>query len=100
VFSNLDHSFTVDLEDGTAPVEPPTPGGGGPTIRHQPAILRRSLSGCDPARLTPDRSVLASVLPGGVSADPRSQTGRAYATYVAGENESGLRLGPDPPAGR
>ena len=34
-YSNLDYSFTVAHPDGSAAVEPPTPGGGGPSLRKQ-----------------------------------------------------------------
>ncbi len=33
LFDHLDYSFTIDHEDGTAPVVAPTPGGGGPGFR-------------------------------------------------------------------
>ena len=65
VYSNLDYSFTADHEDGTAGVVAPTPGGGGPALRSQLAILKRFLAGFDFLKMVPDRSVIASGVPAG-----------------------------------
>jgi hypothetical protein len=46
LFSHLDYSFTPDHEDGSASIEPPTPGGGGPELRSQFAFLKRFLESC------------------------------------------------------
>src|SRR5262249_37032455 len=43
LFNNLDYSFTVGKEDGTAAVVAPTPGGGSPTLRKQLRFLKEFL---------------------------------------------------------
>jgi hypothetical protein len=47
VFSNLDYSFTTAHPDGGARVVDPTPGGGGPELRRQLAVLKRFFDGLD-----------------------------------------------------
>jgi hypothetical protein len=97
-YSNLDYSFTTDHEDGTAPVEPPTPGGGGPALRRQLAILKRFLAGFDFIAMEPDAKVVASGVPKGASAYALAAPGRAYAIYLAGGTRA--ELGLELPAGR
>ncbi|MCA1685789.1 MAG: hypothetical protein LC745_07330 [Planctomycetia bacterium] len=98
VYSNLDYSFTPDHEDGTARVVAPTPGGGGPALRSQLAILKRFLSGFDFLKMVPDRSVIASGVPAGASAYALAEPGRAYAIYVSGGSR--VELGLNLPAGK
>lgn len=98
VYSNLDYSFTIDHEDGTARVESPTPGGGGPSLRNQLAILRRFLSGFDLVKLQPDPAVIASGVPQGASAHALAEPGRAYTIYLLGGTRA--ELGLELPAGR
>ena len=98
VYSNLDYSFTTDHEDGTARVESPTPGGGGPSLRAQLATLRQFLSEFEFLRMAPDRAVIASGVPVGASVSVLSQPGHAYAIYLAGGSRATLTL--DLPAGR
>jgi hypothetical protein len=93
-FSNLDYSFTAALPDGTAPVEPPTPGGGGPRLRKQLSVLRDFLSGFDFLHMAPDAPALLGS-PG--RAWVLSQKGKAYAVYVNGGERGNVRL--DLPAG-
>src|SRR5437588_10028814 len=90
VYSNLDYSFTADHEDGTAKVVAPTPGGGGPALRSQLAILKRFLAGFDFLKMVPDRSVIASGVPAGASAYALAQPGRAHAIYVLGGTRADL----------
>ena len=98
VYSNLDYSFTPDHEDGTARVVAPTPGGGGPALRGQLAILKRFLAGFDFLKMVPDRSVIASGVPAGASAYALAEPGRAYAIYVLGGTRA--ELGLNLPAGK
>ena len=95
VYSNLDYSFTADHEDGTARVVAPTPGGGGPALRSQLAILKRFLAGFDFLKMAPDRSVIASGVPAGASAYALAEPGRAYAIYV--RRRDPRRAWPEPP---
>ncbi len=98
VYSNLDYSFTADHEDGTARVVAPTPGGGGPALRSQLAILKRFLASFDFLKMVPDRSVIASGVPAGASAYALAEPGRAYAIYVLGGTRADLGL--NLPAGK
>ena len=98
VYSNLDYSFTPDHEDGTARVVAPTPGGGGPALRSQLAILKRFLAGFDFLKMVPDRSVIASGVPAGASAYALAEPGRAYAIYLSGGTRA--ELGLNLPAGK
>jgi hypothetical protein len=98
VYSNLDYSFTTKQPGGTAAVKPPTPGGGGPTLRKQLAILRDFLSGLDFVHMQPDRSVIKGGIPDKASAQALVQPGRAYAIYLSAGNHANLVL--DLPAGR
>jgi hypothetical protein len=98
VFSNLDYSFTVSHPNGTAKVEPPTPGGGGPTLRGQLAILKRFLEGFDFVHMVPDDSVVVGGVPEKATARALAQKGSAYAFYISGGSRSDLVL--DLPAGR
>lgn len=98
-YSNLDYSFTPDREDGTAPVTDPTPGGGGPSLRAQLAILKGFLGGFDFLRMQPDESVIAvRGAAEGAKAWALAEPGEQYAAYVRGG--SGLVLRLDLPAGR
>ena len=63
VFSNLDYSFTAEHEDGTATVEDPTPGGGGPILREQLAILKRFVEGFDLVHLQETKAFIAAIEP-------------------------------------
>ena len=96
VYSNLDYSFTPDAEDGSAKVEPPTPGGGGRELRRQLKVLRDVMYGFDFVRMKPDVDVVASV-PEGVTARALAVPGRQYAVYlsrvVAEKNQQGKETG-------
>ncbi len=98
VYSNLDYSFTPDHEDGTARVVAPTPGGGGPALRSQLAILKRFLAGFDFLKMVPDRSVIASGVPAGATSYALAEPGRAYAIYV--REGTRAELGLNLPAGK
>ena len=65
-YSNLDYSFTVGHEQGTAPIN--APGGGGPELRKQLQILKEFIDGFDFIRMKPDDAVIKSKLPKGVTA--------------------------------
>jgi hypothetical protein len=95
VFSNLDYSFTVGKEDGSAGID--APGGGGVMLRAQLRVLKDFLEGFDLVRMHPEPRALAAYaiqggnLPGGatrVLADP----GKAYAIYIRGGTRADLTL--------
>lgn len=91
-FSNLDYSYTVRHPDGTAKVEAPTPGGGGPALRTQLAILRAFLAGFDFVRMAPDTALIRGGVPAKATARALSTPGKAYAIYVNGGTRAKLEL--------
>jgi hypothetical protein len=100
--SNLDYSFTTEHEDGTAKVEEPTPGGGGPALRTQLATLKRFLEALDFPRMR--RAAEGSIVfrPQG-RAEARNaialtEPGRAYAVYLRDGGPGDVEL--ELPAGR
>ena len=97
-FSNLDYSFTVAHPDGSAAVEPPTPGGGGPSLRKQLSTLRGFLAGFDFVHMVPDPSVIKRGVPDKARAQVLALRGRAYAIYLNSGTRADLVL--ELPAGR
>ena len=57
VYSNLDYSYSAAHPDGTAKVTT-SPGGGGPELRKQLAILKEFMDGLDFVRMKPDNAVV------------------------------------------
>jgi putative membrane-bound dehydrogenase-like protein len=106
VVSNLDYSFTVEHPDGTF-VFRKSPGGGGPELRQQLAILKRFFESFDFLRLRPAPEVLRRVVfqeePGAEkpAAPPAvrllAEPGRQHALYLDGG--AGAELTLDLPAG-
>jgi hypothetical protein len=108
VYSNLDYSFSCKHPDGSGKVTK-SPGGGGPELRRQLAILKRFLEGFDFVKMKPDNAVLRKVritpapVPKGGKAGPAPaaralvEVGRQYAVYVRGGTAADLTL--DLPAG-
>jgi hypothetical protein len=95
IFDNLDYSFTVGHEEGTAAIN--APGGGGPELRRQLQILKEFIEGFDFVRMKPDDSIIKNALPKGVTARALCNSGQACALYV---NGSGLtELAVELPAG-
>jgi hypothetical protein len=103
IFSNLDYSYTCKHPDGTANVTT-SPGGGGPELRTQLAILKGFMDDFEFMEMKPDPAVLRSqkitpaTLPPG-SKPPSAPTarilaepGRQYAVYVRGGIKSELTL--------
>jgi hypothetical protein len=90
VYDNLDYSFTVGHEDGTAEID--APGGGGRVLHEQLAILARFVNGLDFVRMRPDNTVIQDGLPKGTTARALVDEGRAYALYVNGSPKEGDRV--------
>ena len=88
VYDNLDYSFTVGHEDGTAKIN--APGGGGATLHKQLKILKDFINGFDFVRMKPDDSVIKGGVPEKATARALVQVGRAYAIYVNGGNKADL----------
>ena len=90
VYSNLDYSFAVGYENGTAPIN--APGGGGPKLRRQLEILKDFMSGFDFIAMKPDNSTIAGGVTKGTTARALVESGRAYAIYVNGNNVRQLQI--------
>lgn len=88
VYDNLDYSFAVGHEDGTAEIN--APGGGGPELQSQLKILKDFINSFDFIRMKPDNSVIKSGVPDKVTARALVQEGRAYAIYINGGSEMKL----------
>ncbi len=98
VVSHLDYSFTTERPDGTAPVQDPTPGGGGPALRSQFAFLKRFVDGLDLARIQPSTAIrVARGGADGARAWCLAVPGRQYAAYIRGGQD--LVLSVDLPDG-
>lgn len=95
VYSNLDYSFAVGHEDGSAKIN--APGGGGPELWKQLGFLRDFINGFDFVKMRPDDSILTSDLPKGTTTRALAQPGKAYAIYVNGNNLRRLQV--DLPSG-
>jgi len=88
VYDNLDYSFTVGHEDGTADVN--APGGGGAVLHKQLAILKDFINSLDFVRMHPDNSIIKSGIPEKATARALVEKGRAYAIYINGGSEAQL----------
>jgi hypothetical protein len=82
LFNNLDYSFVAGHEDGTFVYPAKQPGGGSPAFRRQMRVLCDFINSFDFVRMRPDRSVIHSSLPKGVTAYALAEPGRAYALYL------------------
>lgn len=104
IYSNLDYSFTPQHEDGTAKVEPPTPGGGGVELRNQLSILKRFVEGFDFLRMAPQDGVIAieGQAPEGARLSVLGEPGAQYAAYLVkgGDAEGTTKLRLTLPTGR
>jgi len=56
LYNNLDYSFTVGYENGTANID--APGGGGPVFRKQLVILKDFINSFDFIKMKPDNSII------------------------------------------
>lgn len=92
IFSNLDYSFTPDTEDGSAKVTPPTPGGGGRSLRQQLAFLKTFIEGLDWLRMRPEPDLLPKELPEGVRAAAFVKPKHQYAFYFSGGEQVTVAL--------
>jgi hypothetical protein len=90
VYDNLDYSFTVGYEDGTAKIN--APGGGGTVLRRQLEILKEFINSFNFTTMKPDDSIIKTTLPQNATARALVEEGRAYAIYVNGANVAQLSL--------
>jgi hypothetical protein len=80
IYSNLDYSFTCKRPDGTHVVTR-SPGGGGPELRRQLAILKRFVEGFDFVRMRPNPGTVRSRR---ATVHALVDEGKAYAIYLCG----------------
>jgi hypothetical protein len=103
VYDHLDFSFTTERPDGSAvPLPAGTPGGGGPELRRQLAVLKDFIESFDFVRMTPrtgadsgDDEVLKFwTVRGGSKAVVRALAaqGKEYALYVKQGTEAEVVL--------
>jgi hypothetical protein len=88
VYDNLDYSFTVGHEDGTAEIN--APGTGGPVIHKQLEILKDFINSFDFIKMKPDNSVIKGGIPDKATARALVRAGHSYAIYINGGNEAKL----------
>ena len=88
VFDNLDYSFTVGHEDGTAKIN--APGSGGPVMHKQLEILKDFINSFDFIKMKPDNSVIKGGIPDKATARALVHVGNAYAIYIKGGDEAKL----------
>jgi hypothetical protein len=88
VYDNLDYSFTIKHEDGTAEIN--APGSGGHVLHRQLEILKDFINSFDFIKMKPDNSVIKGGIPDKATARALVQTGHAYAIYINGGNEAKL----------
>lgn len=90
VYDNLDYSFTVGHEDGTAKID--APGGGGAALHRQLGILAEFIKSFEFVKMKPDNSVIKDGVPDGATARALVDDGRAYAIYINGGTRADLIL--------
>jgi hypothetical protein len=88
LYDNLDYSFTVGPENGTAKID--APGGGGPVFRKQLEILKDFINSFDFIRMKPDNSIIKAGIPNKATARALVQPGKGYAIYINGGNKAEL----------
>jgi hypothetical protein len=72
VYNNLDYSFTVGYENGSAGID--APGGGGEVFRKQLEILKDFINSFDFIKMKPDNSVIKSGIPNNATARAGNNT--------------------------
>lgn len=94
-YNNLDYSFIVGKEDGTAAIDDKTPGWGGTGYRKQLKILKDLMEGMDFIHMNPAPEMIPEEFSGKIRI--LASKGRQYAVYICGENPELLSL--DLPSG-
>lgn len=90
VYNNLDYSFAVGHEDGTAKID--APGGGGAELWKQLRTLKDFIHSFDFIHMKPDNSIISTEAPKGTTARALVQPGKAYAVYVNGNGLTKLTI--------
>jgi len=89
IYSNLDYSFTCKRPDGTHVVTR-SPGGGGPELRRQLAVLKRFVEGFDFVRMRPTPAAVRSRR---ATVHALVEEGKAYAIYLRGPSPVEVAIG-------
>jgi hypothetical protein len=82
LYNNLDYSFTVGHEDGSFPIPPTQPGGGGPALRRQLGVLRRFIDRFDLTVTRPAPELVVGGVPLGGSVQVLAQGRDAFGLYL------------------
>ena len=82
VYSNLDYSFSVGHEDGSAAIS--APGSGGPVLHKQLQILKKFIEGFDFLKMKPDNSIIRDGVADKTTARALVDKGSQYAIYING----------------
>ena len=90
VYDNLDYSFNVGHEDGTAKIN--APGGGGAVLHKQLKILSDFINGFNFIKMRPDDSVIKGGVPDEATAHALVENSRAYAIYINGGSHAQLQV--------
>jgi hypothetical protein len=90
IYDNLDFSFCVGHEDGTASIN--APGGGGAALHKQLGILSNFINSFDFIRMKPDNSVIKGGIPAKATARALAEDGRTYAIYINGGSKAQLQV--------
>lgn len=90
VYSNLDYSFNVGHEDGSAIID--APGSGGPDLHRQLSILSEFINSFDFTKMKPDNSIIKG--PAGEKTTARAlvENGSQYAIYINGPNVKSISV--------
>jgi hypothetical protein len=96
IYSNLDWSFTPEVEDGSFELPPDAPGGGGPSLRCQLSVLKAFLERFELSEMAPNHE-LADVAPPGATVRVLADPGREYAVYLGDDAD---HFGLEAPKGR
>jgi len=90
VYDNLDYSFCVGHEDGTATIN--APGGGGAALHKQLGILIDFINSFNFIKMKPDNSVIKGGVPEKATARALVENSQAYAIYINGGSEAQLQI--------
>jgi len=90
VFDNLDYSFNVGHEDGTAQVK--APGSVGREMHRQLKVLKQFMESLDFIHMRPDNAIIKSKLPSKTTARALVNPNREIAVYINGPGVKELIL--------
>jgi hypothetical protein len=82
LFNHLDFSFVAGYEDGSFPVRPGQPGGGGPVLRKQLGILAAFVQELDYLHMAPAAATAELLSPEGARIQVLAKPGEQYGVYI------------------